>query len=213
MFESSHRVHYSVEYMYDTYLLYKYRKFNAKVELTSEGGYFMFKLKVNNAEHKIVKERLELIETPKYSYVITDDKLLVEDDKLNIVFNHTEIPKVSKLLDLIVRGEELYINGHNEFGQKSVESRNFYYFIVEDDELFGVLHDTKLLIRMKLYEIEEILVNKDFIRVSKYCIVNIGKIDYIKAALNSKLDLLMKNDDHCEVNRSYLKNFKAALKL
>ena len=173
----------------------------------------MFKLKVNQDEHKIVKERLELVETPKYSYVVTDDKELIEDDKINIVFNQAEIPKVSKLLDLIVKGEELYLSGHNEFGQKSVECRNFYYFIVEDDDVYGFLTNTKLIIRMKLYEIEELLISKDFIRVSKYCLVNIGKIDYIKVALNSKLDLQMKNGEHCEVNRSYLKDFKEALKI
>jgi len=173
----------------------------------------MFKLKLSHSEHKIVKERLEIVETPKYDYVVTDDRNLVEDDKLNIVFNKAEISKVSRLLDLIVKGEELYISGHNEFGQKSVECRNFSYFIVEDDEVLGVLNDTRLLIKMKLYEIEELLVHKDFVRVSKYCLVNIAKIDYIKAALNSKLDLLMKNGDHCEVNRSYLKEFKNSLKI
>jgi len=173
----------------------------------------MFKLKVSNNEHKVVKEKLKLVETPKYSYVITDDKNLVEDNKLNIVFNFAEINKVSSLLDLIVKGEELYITGNNEFGQKSVESRNFYYFIVEDDDVFGVLGQTRLLIRMKLYEIEKLLESKDFIRTSKYCLVNIGKIDYIKSALNSKLDLLLMNGDHVEVNRSYLKDFKKALKV
>jgi len=173
----------------------------------------MFKLKVSNIEHKIVKERLGLTETPRYTYVITDDKNLVEDDKINIVFNHSDIPKISSILDLIVQGEEVYITGYNEFGQKTVESRNFHYFIVEEEDVYGVLHDTRLNIKLKLYEIEELVTNKDFIRVSKFCLVNIGKIDYIRSLLNSKLDLLMKNGDHCEVNRSYLKDFKEALKL
>ena len=173
----------------------------------------MFKLKVSKAEHKLMKERLKLVETPKYSYVVTDDKNLVEDDKINIVFQPAQIPKVSSLLDLIVQGEDVYITGSNEFGQKSVESRNFHYFIVEQDDVYGVLSNTKLIIKLKLYELEELLLSKDYIRVSKFCLVNIGKIDYIRAALNSKLDLLLKNGDHVEVNRSYLKDFKSALKL
>jgi hypothetical protein len=173
----------------------------------------MFKLKISKGEHKLVKERLKMIETPKYDYVITDDKELIEEDKLNIVFNHADILRVSKMMDLIALGEELYLTGSNEFGQKNVESRNFNYFLVDFDDVFGVLGSTKLLIKMKLYEIEEILSSKNFIRVSKYCLVNLGKIDYIKTALNSKLDLQMKNGDHVEVNRSYLKEFKKALKI
>jgi hypothetical protein len=173
----------------------------------------MFKLKVDAKEHKLIKSELELVETIIYDYVITNDKEQVEDDKINIVFNQNQVSKVARILDLIVKGESLYVIGTNEFGQKSVESRNFYYFIVEDEEVYGVLHNTRLLVKMKLYEIEELLMSKDFIRVSKYCLVNIGKIDYIKPALNSKLDLLLKNKEIIEVNRAYLKEFKKALKL
>ena len=173
----------------------------------------MFKLKVSKSEHKIIKERLNLVETSNYEYILTDDKELIEDDKINIVFNSSEIIKVTKLLDLIVRGEEIHVIGNNEFGQKNVESRNFYYFIVEDEDVYGVLNNSRLLINTKLYEIEELLKRKDFIRISKYCLVNIGKIDYIKPALNSKLDLLLKNDEHLEVNRGYLKDFKKALEI
>jgi DNA-binding LytR/AlgR family response regulator len=173
----------------------------------------MFKLKVDANEHKMIKSELNLIESKKYDYVLTTNKNLVEEDKINIVFRRNETTKVARLLDLVVHGEDVFVVGTNEFGQKSVESRNFMYFIVENDDVYGVLHKTRLLIRMKLYEIEELLINKDFIRVSKYCLVNIGKIDYIKPALNSKLDLLLSNQDHIEVNRAYLKDFKEALKI
>lgn len=173
----------------------------------------MFKLKVDAKEHKMIKSELNLVESKKYDYVLTTDKDFVEEDKINIVFRRNETTKIARLLDLVVHGEDLFVVGTNEFGQKSVESRNFMYFIVEDDDVYGVLHNTRLLIRMKLYEIEELLLGKGFIRISKYSLVNIGKIDYIKPALNSKLDLLMKNQEHLEVNRAYLKDFKAALKI
>ncbi len=173
----------------------------------------MFKLKVNEEKHKSITERLSLVETSNYDYVVTNDKEYVEDDKINIVFNEVDIPKVNRILDWIVKGEDIHITGSNQFGQKMVEARNFHYFIVEGDTLYGVLHDTRLIVKMKLYEVEELLNDKGFIRISKYSIVNIGKIDYIKTALNSKLDLLMRNKEHLEVNRGYLKEFKAFLKL
>jgi hypothetical protein len=199
--------------MYDTVIPFKKFIRSDILCVTSEGGSFMFNLKVSKSEHKIIKERLNLVETVDYDYVLTDDKELTEDDKINIVFGLADIVKVSNLLDLIVKGEELYIVGSNEFGQKSVESRNFYYFIVEEDDVYGVLSNTRMLIKSKLYEIETLLENKNFIRISKYCLVNIGKIDYIKPALNSKLDLLLKNKEHLEVNRGYYKDFKKALEI
>lgn len=173
----------------------------------------MFKLKVKDKEHQNIKEQLKLKESPNYSYVITDDKNLVEEDKINIVFNHSHILEMNKVLDLIVKGQEIYINGYNQFGEKRVECRNIHYIISQQDDVYAVLFQTKLIVKMKLYELEELLLDKQFIRVSKYCLVNIGKINYIRSLLNSKLELQMDNGDLCEVNRYYLKEFKEALKL
>ena len=47
----------------------------------------MFKLKTAESKHKRIKERLSLIEKTSYDYVLTDDKELIENDKVNIVFN------------------------------------------------------------------------------------------------------------------------------
>ena len=58
----------------------------------------MFKLKVSEDEHKIIKERLKLVDTILYDYVLTNNKDLTEEGKVNIVFNSSEIPKISKLL-------------------------------------------------------------------------------------------------------------------
>jgi DNA-binding LytR/AlgR family response regulator len=173
----------------------------------------MFKLKVKNGIQNDVKNRLRLTETPHYKYVVTDDKELVEEDKINIVYNSLELEKVSNLLTIISKGEEIYVVGYNQFGSRRVEVRNILYFIVENDDLICVLHDTRMIVKMKLYETEELLKDKSFVRVSKYALVNIDKIEYIKVQLNSKLDLQMVNGDHCEVNRSYLKDFRRALKL
>jgi len=173
----------------------------------------MFKLKTKHSEHKIIKEKLNLIETETYQYVLTDDASLVEDNKINIVFNPKEIHQINHILNLLVQDEPLYIIGFNQFGQKRVDSKSILYFITENDEVFAVLQNTKIVIKKKLFEIEEEFKSKQFVRVSKYCLVNVLKINYIRPLLNSKLELEMSNGDLCEVNRHYLKSFKQALKL
>ncbi len=171
----------------------------------------MFKLKVDKSKHKMITERLNLTETENYTYVLTTDKDQVESDKVNIVFNEAEITRVSSLLDWIVKGEAIYIVGSNQYGDKRTQSRNIYYFITAGDDVYGVMGTIRMRVTYKLYELEELLQDKDFIRVSKHAIVNIAKIDYIKPALNSKLNLIMANGDTVEVNRGYLKSFKEAL--
>ncbi len=171
----------------------------------------MFKLKVRRGQKARVKAQLKIIETSQYDYVLTTDPEAIESDKINILFGEEHLDKVNKMLDSITKGEDTYILGYGEIGQKTIEARLIQYFIVEVDEVYAVLHQQRYLVKKKLYELEEMLKNKYFIRITKYALVNINMIDYIKPALNSKLNLLMKNGDELEVNRHYYKAFKKAL--
>lgn len=172
----------------------------------------MFQVKMRHLNEKEVKEKLHISSSKSHKYVLTDDKDLTEDGKVNIVFQEHHIPEVNRLIDYIVLGEEIYITGFNEHGEKRVEARNILYFMMIGDDLHAVLLKTSLVIKYKLYELEELLEKKGFIRTSKHAIVNLTKINYIKPAINSKIELEMLNKDIIEVNRSYLKSFKEALK-
>jgi len=152
----------------------------------------MFKLKPSN---KILEEKLKLANTSHYDYLLTTNKDFVESDKINIVFQETQVHKINKLLDLVVNGEEVFLLGHNERGQKRVEVRSIQYVESFGDDVYLVMRDYRLLTKNKLYQLEEELNDKDFIRVSKSHLVNIGKIRYIKPAINSKVELIMDNDD------------------
>lgn len=173
----------------------------------------MFKLKVPKDKRAQIKEKLKIVESNRYDYVLTMDPSLAESDKINIVFTEKDIDQINRILDAIIKGEDVYITGYDEIGQKSIESRSIQYFIVEADDVLAIVGKSQFIVKLKLYEIEELLNDKHFIRVSKFALVNINKIEYIKPALNSKLILLMKNGDEIEVNRHYYKAFKKALKL
>ncbi|QVK20051.1 LytTR family transcriptional regulator [Mycoplasmatota bacterium] len=170
----------------------------------------MFKLKPSN---KNLEEMLRLPKVSNYDYLLTTDKDLVEDDKINIVFKEAQTHKINRLLDLIVNGEEVFLVGHNERGQKRVEVRSIQYVETFGDDVYLVMKDYRLLTKNKLYQLEKELNDIDFIRVSKSHLVNIGKIRYIKPAINSRIELIMNNDDIVEVKRTYLKDFKETLKI
>ena len=67
----------------------------------------------------------------------------------------------------------------------------------------------KYLVKERLYEVENSLQDKNFIRVSKSTIVNKFGIKEMIPAMNSRLNLIMKNGDVVYVSRSYLQLFKA----
>lgn len=173
----------------------------------------MFKLKAPKTQKARLQDILNVSDSPQYKYVLTTDKSLSEPSKINIIFNEKDTDKIIEIIEALVKKEDKMIQVFNTTGQKQVSSTLIEYFIVENDEICTFVGQEKYAIRMKLYEIEELLSDKPFIRVSKYAMVNVNQIDYIKPALNSKLLLLMKNGDELEVNRRYYKSFKKTLNI
>ncbi len=173
----------------------------------------MFKLKAPRSQKARINETLKIVDSADYKYVLTTDKSLTEPNKINILFQEKDLEKIAEMVETIIRSEDILVQVFDKNGQKNIESSLIDYFIVESDDVLAMVESTKYFVKMKLYEIEELLGSRAFIRVSKYAMVNINQIEYIKPALNSKLTLLMKNGDQLEVNRRYYKAFKKTLNI
>ncbi|MDD3382750.1 MAG: LytTR family DNA-binding domain-containing protein [Bacilli bacterium] len=174
----------------------------------------MFKYKSRNQKEKQeMMNRLKLVEKNEYQYVITTDASLVEKDKINIVFSNKDLPIIEDLVYKIKMGENYYINLVNESGIKKTSVRDIEYFESLENEVFAYVGKEKFTVMDKLYVIEKELMDKHFIRTSKSFIVNILKISRIRPMLNYKLELVMMNGDRIDVNRTYMQNFKKALKI
>ena len=56
---------------------------------------------------------------------------------------------------------------------------------------------------LKLYEIEQELLERDFFRISKQSIVNIRMIKSLKSDINRKIRITLRNDEQIVVSRMY----------
>lgn len=173
----------------------------------------MFKLKVKNLKRHETLSQLSLVEAKEYKYVLADDVSLFEDGKINILIDNDHLNEVKNLIKYASRGEDVYINVENSFGVKRINTRVIEYIEALDNDVFVVLGKERYYVLEKLYVLESLLEEKNFVRVSKSFLVNIAKIDYIKPLINSKLKLVMCNGDAIEVNRTYIKSFKERMKL
>ena len=129
------------------------------------------------------------------------------------MINENNLLEIKNLIKYTLRGEDVYINVENSFGVKRINVRVIEYIEALDNDVFVVFGKERYYVLEKLYVLESLLESKNFVRVSKSFIVNLGKIDYIKPLINSKLKLIMNNGDTIEVNRTYIKSFKERMKL
>ena len=66
---------------------------------------------------------------------------------------------------------------------------------------------------LKLYEIEQELLERDFFRISKQSIVNIRMIKSLKADINRKIRITLRNDEQIVVSRMYSDELRRKLGL
>ena len=66
---------------------------------------------------------------------------------------------------------------------------------------------------LKLYEIEQELVERDFLRISKQSIVNLRKIKSLKTDVNRKIRITLQNGEQIVVSRMYSDELRRKLGL
>lgn len=105
------------------------------------------------------------------------------------------------------------LQGKNEQQIYNIDFTEVLYFETVDNRAFMYTDKMVLDIKYRLYELEVLLPDKDFIRISKSQIVNVNKIRSIRPEINRTMLLTMCNDEQIYVSRKYVKPFRALLSI
>ena len=93
----------------------------------------------------------------------------------------------------VKQGEETYL----------LDTEKILYIEAVERNTFIYTADATYESKLKLYEIEQELLEQDFIRISKQSIVNLKKIQSLKADVNRKIRLTLQNGEQIIVSRMY----------
>lgn len=88
-----------------------------------------------------------------------------------------------------------------------------FYFEAVDNRTFLYMEKEVFEIKERLYELEELLSQKDFIRTSKSRIVNINRIKSLKPELNRSMTAEMQNGEIISISRHYAKQLRTLLSI
>lgn len=128
----------------------------------------------------------------------------VQSDE-NVTINYVEMNDE-------VEGLISYINNYTLVGYidediYNIELKKIYYIEAIDNKVFIYTKNNCYITKKKLYEIEELKIN-NFVRISKSIIVNIKKIDHVKADISGKLITTLINGEKIIISRKYKNSFK-----
>ncbi|MCM1157006.1 MAG: LytTR family transcriptional regulator [Bacteroidales bacterium] len=104
------------------------------------------------------------------------------------------------------------LTGIIEGAQYEIPVSDVFYIEGIDNKVFIYCEKQVYETRQRLYELEEALKEKHFLRVSKSVLLNLMKIESIKASLNGRLTAALQNGEQIIVSRKYVPELKKALK-
>ena len=94
-----------------------------------------------------------------------------------------------------------------------LETDKILYVEAVDRKTFVYTSSETYESELKLYELEQELVQRDFLRISKQSIVNLRKIKSLKADINRKVRLTLTNGEQIVVSRMYADELRRKLGL
>jgi DNA-binding LytR/AlgR family response regulator len=124
-------------------------------------------------------------------------------------------PKKNEITERIVSfmktvDTQIECNGNNII--KMINVSDIYYIESLEKATVVFCENENYQTRYRLYQLNEKLSDKGFVQISKYCILNMNKLECFKSLLNSRMEVLLTNGACLYVNRNYLANLKERLK-
>lgn len=110
-----------------------------------------------------------------------------------------------------VRNVERTILCKQDNEEYSILINDIFYLESVDKKVFVYCEKEVYRSNYKLYELEEMLSQAGFVRISKSVILNVEKLTGIKTLVNSKLEAKLSNGERVCVTRKYLQDIKNEL--
>ena len=111
-----------------------------------------------------------------------------------------------------VKSRQGQLTGIADERQYEISISDIFYIESVDNKAFIYTKSKVYETRQKLYELEEMLSKKHFLRVSKSTLLNLMKVSAIKPALNSRFTAVLFSGEQIVITRKYVPALKKALK-
>lgn len=129
------------------------------------------------------------------------------DNELEIIIRCSKInEEVNRIISLLKDDE--FLIGKLKGRTYQIKIEDIFYLEVSDNHLFAYCQNEVYEVNSRLYELEEMLQRKGFVRISKANLLNINKLDSIKALLNGRYEAKLINNERIIINRHYVNDFK-----
>jgi DNA-binding LytR/AlgR family response regulator len=134
---------------------------------------------------------------------------LQKDIKVSITY-----PVKNKIVERIVsflKTVDAQIECYSDDVVKPVNVSDIFYIESVDGKTVVCCEKEKYIVKSRLYQIYEKLRDNGFIQISKYCVLNINKLEKFRPLDNYRLEAVLINGVYLCITRKYILGIKQIL--
>ncbi|MBR0207776.1 MAG: LytTR family transcriptional regulator DNA-binding domain-containing protein [Oscillospiraceae bacterium] len=139
------------------------------------------------------------------------EKIGAQDRELVLIRCRAVTENVREI-EAFVKSRQGSLTGMQDAKQYEVAVSDLYYVESVDGKTFLYTKEQVYETPYRIYELEDLLREKAFQRVSKSMLLNLMKIRSIRGALNGRLAAVLQSGEEVIISRNYVKGLKSALK-
>ena len=135
-----------------------------------------------------------------------------KDEQEEVEIRCHEIDDCVREIVSFVKSRQGQLSGTLDGGQYEIPLTDILYIESVDNRTFLYTAKSTYESKQRLYELEEMLRQRSFLRVSKACILNLMKITHIKPSPGSRFIAVLSNGEEVIISRKYVTELKKTLK-
>ena len=133
--------------------------------------------------------------------------IITDEHEEEVIIYARERTKLTNDIEVLVCGSVPELIGYKENEVVKLNSDLISCFTVEGSKVYAQTDDEKFQIKLRLYQLEEILPDT-FVKINQSCIANIRKIERFDTSVSGTLLIKFKNGYKDYVSRRQMKAVK-----
>ena len=133
--------------------------------------------------------------------------IITDEHEEEVIIYARERTKLTNDIEALVIGSVSELIGYKENEVVKLTSDLISCFTVEGNKVYALTDSEKLQIKLRLYQLEEIL-SDTFVKINQSCIANIRKIERFDTSISGTLLIKFKNGYKDYVSRRQMKTVK-----
>lgn len=133
--------------------------------------------------------------------------------KLPKTFVYTDkiTEEVLRIKSFVLENSESLLIGFLDEKIKILNPAKIYRIYTENSKVFAESIDEKYLVKKRIYQLEDILKPKKFVRISNSELINLNLVESFDLSYSGTISVKMKNNSKTFVSRRYVKKIKETL--